>query len=147
MKKTMFMLGLVSAQLAWSADLQSAAGYWQTISEHSGRPTGVVQIYAVGGELRGKVLEVVPDPGGNADPVCDRCDGAFKNRRIIGMEFLWGMQPAHGAWRNGRILDPDNGSIYRASMELTDGGSRLKVRGYVGIPLLGRSQIWRRLPR
>ena len=43
-----------------------------------------------------------------------------------------------------QILDPDNGQVYRSKAHLTDGGSKLNVRGYVGVPLLGRSQIWTR---
>lgn len=45
----------------------------------------------------------------------------------------------------GDILDPDTGSIYRCKLALSAGGSRLVVRGYIGMPILGRSQTWQRL--
>jgi uncharacterized protein (DUF2147 family) len=49
-----------------------------------------------------------------------------------------------GEYTGGRILDPDNGKLYRCRMVLTDDGSRLDIRGYIGVPMLGRSQIWLR---
>ncbi|HYS86791.1 MAG TPA: DUF2147 domain-containing protein [Bradyrhizobium sp.] len=44
----------------------------------------------------------------------------------------------------GKILDPDNGKVYSSKIWLTDGGKKLNVRGYIGVSLLGRSQIWER---
>jgi uncharacterized protein (DUF2147 family) len=49
-------------------------------------------------------------------------------------------------WSGGRILDPENGKIYRCTIEVVDGGKRLKVRGYIGISLIGRTQYWDRVP-
>ena len=47
-------------------------------------------------------------------------------------------------YSGGEILDPDDGKVYRCSMRLVDGGRKLEVRGFVGIPLLGRTQTWLR---
>ena len=44
----------------------------------------------------------------------------------------------------GHILDPNNGKVYRSQMRLGDGGRKLDVRGYIGLPLLGRTQTWLR---
>ena len=44
--------------------------------------------------------------------------------------------------RGGQILDPDNGKVYRSTVRLTDNGKKLNVRGYIGVPMLGRSQTW-----
>ena len=41
-----------------------------------------------------------------------------------------------------QILDPDNGKVYRSKLRLTDNGKKLSVRGYIGVPMLGRSQTW-----
>ena len=60
------------------------------------------------------------------------------------MQIVWGMHPDGDEWGGGAILDPDNGKIYKARMRLTDNGRTLIVRGFIGIPLFGRSQTWSR---
>lgn len=44
----------------------------------------------------------------------------------------------------GEIIDPDNGKVYKCKMAVKDNGKKLEVRGYIGVPLLGRSQTWLR---
>jgi uncharacterized protein (DUF2147 family) len=48
-------------------------------------------------------------------------------------------------YEGGTILDPDTGKLYKASMSLDPEGSRLTVRGYIGLPIFGRSQNWTRV--
>src|SRR5205807_9635756 len=86
-----------------------------------------------------RALLVVADP---ADSVCGKCPGDRHGRRIVGMEILRHMRQDGDEWSGGEILDPENGKTYRARMKLTDGGQKLVLRGYIGWPLLGRSQTW-----
>lgn len=58
------------------------------------------------------------------------------------MQILWNMRPDGDSWSGGEILDPESGKTYRAQMKLADGGRKLVVRGYIGLPLFGRSQTW-----
>jgi uncharacterized protein (DUF2147 family) len=60
------------------------------------------------------------------------------------MTFLWGLRASGGEWTGGAVLDPKNGKIYNAKLKLIDGGRKLEVRGYIGMPLLGRTEIWLR---
>ena len=60
------------------------------------------------------------------------------------MTILSGMKRDGDEYNGGNILDPDNGKVYRSKLALADGGKKLNVRGYIGIPMLGRSQIWLR---
>ena len=61
------------------------------------------------------------------------------------MTILWGLtQSGNGSWENGSILDPNTGNVYSAKVELQDGGRKLLVRGYLGIALLGRTEVWLR---
>ena len=50
-----------------------------------------------------------------------------------------------GLWDGGEILDPNNGKVYKVRLKPVDGGARLEVRGYIGAPLLGRTQTWTRV--
>lgn len=120
------------------------AGFWNTVSDVDGKPTAVVEIRQVDGELSGVVraLLVAAEP---QDSICAKCPGERKGQRIVGMEILRHMRPQGDEWGGGEILDPENGKTYRARMHLEDGGRKLIVRGYIGFSLFGRSQTWFRI--
>jgi uncharacterized protein (DUF2147 family) len=122
-----------------------AAGYWTTVDDDGKTATSVVHIYAKGGKLHGKIVELI-NPR-EKDPKCSACDGARRNQPIVGMEILWGLEKDGDEWSGGRILDPKNGKEYKCYIEVIDAGKRLKVRGYIGIALLGRTQYWRKAAR
>ena len=62
------------------------------------------------------------------------------------MSILYGLkQENNNQWNKGEILDPENGKTYHCLLRLMENGEKLKVRGYVGVPLLGRSQTWIRV--
>ena len=74
------------------------------------------------------------------------CPGDKKNAPMMGLVIVWGMQ-RHGAkYENGSIMDPRDGSIYHAQMEVSPDGQKLFVRGYLGVSLFGQTQTWDRLP-
>ncbi len=133
---------LFMAASAQSQPLDSPVGYWTTIDDESGEPTSVVKIGARGKELYGVIVKLLKPEDQNAK--CDECSGAKKNKPVLGMEIIWGLQKDDDEWAGGRILDPGNGEEYRCYISLENGGKQLKVRGYVGISLFGRTQYWRR---
>jgi uncharacterized protein (DUF2147 family) len=72
-------------------------------------------------------------------------DPTLRDRRVEGLEILRGLAPRpDGTWGNGRIYDPATGNTYTCQLTL-DGDHRLRLRGYVGIPLIGRTTIWTRV--
>ncbi|WP_428246413.1 DUF2147 domain-containing protein [Ferrovibrio sp.] len=140
----LFCLVLTQAE---AADLASPVGTWRTIDDETGSERSVVEIAEVGGELQGRIVKIFLRPDEKPDPVCDKCEGERKDRPVIGMTFLWGLKPDGSSkteWAGGAILDPKNGKVYNAKAVLADGGQTLRVRGYIGTPLLGRSQVWKR---
>lgn len=120
----------------------SPVGLWTTIDDDGKTPKAVVQIEQRGTKLFGKIVELIrPD---RPNPKCDECEGALKGKPILGMQILWDLERDGDEWANGKILDPNNGKIYRCYIEVVEGGTQLKVRGYIGISLLGRTQYWRK---
>jgi uncharacterized protein (DUF2147 family) len=122
----------------------SATGLWRTIDDSTGKARGLVRITEVSGQYQGKLEKTFPQPGEDSNPECDKCIGTRRDQPVIGMTILWGMIKQDEEYQGGEILDPENGKIYRAKMKLADGGKTLHVRGFVGISLLGRTQVWMR---
>ncbi|MEL3892856.1 DUF2147 domain-containing protein [Ferrovibrio sp. MS7] len=140
------LLCLASAP-AEAADLSSPMGRWRTIDDETGSERSIVDIALVGGELQGRIVKIFLRPDEKPDAVCDKCEGERKDQPIIGMTFLWGLKPDGSSkteWAGGAILDPKNGKVYNAKAALADNGQTLRVRGFIGTPLLGRSQVWKR---
>lgn len=125
-----------------SAKALSPVGKWKTIDDDTGKPKSIVEIWERDGKLYGKILSLFREPDEDQDPVCDKCEGFRKDKRVIGMTFMWGLSEDGDEWSGGKILDPDNGKIYRCYIEVQDGGKKLKVRGYIGVSLFGRTQYW-----
>ncbi len=137
------LFALFTAGLAaLASDPGSPAGRWKTFDDRTGAVHGLVELTEVKGELQGRILKSY-DPQ-KPNPTCDLCQGERKGRPVLGMVFLWGLTRRDGEWGGGHILDPDNGKVYRAQLSLQEGGRRLKVRGFIGISLLGRTQVWTR---
>lgn len=121
----------------------SPAGLWKTVNE-KGEPEGLVRITEVAGEFRATVEKVYSPPAPVAEPRCLDCTGELKDKPVIGMQILRGMRWDGEQYAGGEILDPNNGKFYRCLMRVVDDGRRLEVRGYIGISLFGRTQVWLR---
>ena len=128
---------------AAAAQSSTPAGLWKTVNER-GEVEGLVRIAEVAGELRGTVEKVYSPPAPNAHPLCLDCTGERKGKPVIGMQILSGLRWDGAQYSGGEILDPNNGKSYRCLMRLAEGGRKLEVRGYIGISLFGRTQVWLR---
>jgi uncharacterized protein (DUF2147 family) len=84
-------------------------------------------------------------PTDTGDAVCDKCTDERKGQPIIGMTIVNGLKKNGEKYDGGKILDPDNGKIYKCKMTLNKAGDELEVRGYIGFSLIGRSQTWKRI--
>jgi uncharacterized protein (DUF2147 family) len=136
------LMSLMSAIVPALAQEASPVGLWKNIDDVSGKPKALIRISEDKGELRGQIEKLFPAAGEDPNPKCTACSGAKKDQPVIGMVFMSGLKKNGDEYTDGEILDPDNGKVYRSKMSLAEGGKKLKVRGYVGVPMFGRSQVW-----
>jgi|SRR5579862_1888575 len=126
----------------------SPVGLWQGTDPGTKQPTGWFLISEHDGIYAGVIAKMFLKPGEDANAVCDRCKDDRHNHPWLGLEIIRGMKLARdNKYGGGTILDPRDGKIYDAVMTVSPDGQTLVVRGYVaGIELLGRDQLWTRLP-
>jgi uncharacterized protein (DUF2147 family) len=139
MRKAVFLLVLLLSTAA-RADYPSPAGEWRTFDDKTGKERSLVRLEERNGALFGIVVSTV-DPAESAK-TCDKCDDDRKGKPSIGLEVIRDMKLDNGIWKGGTLLDPETGGIYHGTIRLEPDGSHLVLRGYIGIPLLGRSQTW-----
>jgi uncharacterized protein (DUF2147 family) len=140
-----FALTLPTAVRA--AEHAGIVGRWKALDEDLRTTRAIIDIDidGQGQQIVGRIVELLVGPGEDPDPVCEKCQGTDRDRRIRGLGILFvGPLAANGEYR-GRILDPEEGTVYRCVVTVDSGGNRLTIRGYIGIPLLGRTQTWVRV--
>ncbi len=145
MKRAAQRIIWTSVLVLWSGMLMGAgsiAGDWKTIDDETGKTKSIVRITETeDGEFEGQVIEILHSDRG-PNPKCDKCPGEFKGKPVKGLVILWGLKAdKKNQYKGGEILDPTKGKIYKAKVELLEDG-KLKVRGFIGFALIGRSQIW-----
>ena len=133
---------IVAAALPLSAQDMSPVGRWRTVDDKTGQTKSIVEITDVNGELRGTVVKVFAPPAPSDNPLCKKCPEPRKDKPVVGMEILWGLKRDGSEYTGGRVLDPEEGKIYRGKVRLLEAGKKLELRGYIGVSLFGRSQTW-----
>lgn len=119
---------------------QSPTGTWVTVNDDD-QPESHISIYTENGKLYGKIIKILNPARVNAK--CDKCEGERKGKPVLNMVVMEGLVKNGNKWE-GDIVDPKNGKVYSCFIEL-ENQDRLKVRGFVGFSLLGRTEYWRRL--
>lgn len=140
--KRLLHIGLVCAVFAFTSMTlygQEVFGTWKTIDDATGKARSLVEIYSEDGKVYGKIIELI-DPD-KPNPVCDKCSGEDKDQPVIGLTFIKGLEKDGNEYNSGKILDPENGKLYQCYITLEE-EDKLKVRGYIGISLFGRTQYW-----
>ncbi len=136
---SIFTLPVIAAVL-------SPVGRWKTIDDESGKVRSIVDITQHNGLLQGNIEKVYLQKGEHKTDVCKLCSGEQHNKPIWGMKIFWNMKKVgQNLWKDGTILDPHNGKTYRCELALGKDGKTLTVRGYIGLPIFGRSQTWIRI--
>ena len=140
---------LVAGLLGLCATLVMAqatpVGLWKSIDDETKAEKSLIRITDNGGVLSGKVEKILTD---KTDAKCTECTDERKDQPVQGMTILRNVKASaedKGVWEGGDILDPNNGKVYKVRLKPIDGGKKLEVRGYIGMPMLGRTQTWLRV--
>jgi uncharacterized protein (DUF2147 family) len=143
-KKKNNMKKIVSLIVLWASLSNALAGvdlknadeivgvYW------SPKKDAKIEIYKRGGHYYGKSIWVATIRKDSKNP-----DETLKNRDVLGIELLTGFSFNEDSYADGKIYDPESGKTYDCKMTLT--GKMLKIRGYIGISLFGRTEIFERI--
>lgn len=151
MRIVFLLLAMCGATTA-AAQQPSVMGTWLTAS-------GVAQVRIAAcsdpaqGPICGFVVGLINPKGANGQPVAPEAatdyrnpDSALRGRKVIGMPLIWGFKATSepNTFENGQIYNGENGKTYSANIALQPDG-KLRLRGFVGTPLLGETQLWTRV--
>lgn len=119
-------------------------GRWITWDKKTRKPASIIKIWQSKGKFYGKVDKIYRVNGAKPSDRCKACKDLRRGRPILGMVVLRDAKLKGNKYVNGFVLDPRNGKDYHCVLSLSPNGKILKLRGYVGIPLFGRTTQWSR---
>jgi uncharacterized protein (DUF2147 family) len=148
MTKTLFFITLfLSVTTPLGADPGSIFGVWNT-DKHDAK----LEFFSCGDKVCGKIIWVKEPkyihekdgPVGTTKTDRKNPDPALRNRPVLGLQIMQGLTPkGNNKWADGACYDPETGKTYKCKMQLTSSG-KLKMRGYIGISLIGRTMVMTR---
>jgi len=136
-----YILFFLLCSFAISVNAQTIFGKWNSFDEETKKLESVIEVYKKDGKAYAKIISIVDTE--RQDALCLECKGKRKNQPILGMDILSGLKQKGDEWSGGKILDPKNGKEYKCYIKLLDMDT-LKIRGYIGFSMFGRTAIWKR---
>lgn len=116
-------------------------GKWKYTDEQDGQEKSIVEIYEVNDRYNGRIVELLPS---SRRTHCEKCYGDLKGKPLTGMVVLYDLKKTSNGGRDGKLLDPGSGKVFSCYIEL-EGKDRLKLRGYLGIPSVGKTLYYNRV--
>ena len=126
---------------SFSMNAQTIFGAWNSFDEETNRLESVIEVYEKNDQVFAKIIKITNLENQGATSI--NCSGERKNTPILGMNILTGLKKDGDEWSGGKILDPKNGKEYKCYIQLLDENT-LKIRGYIGFSMFGRTAIWKR---
>ncbi|MCG7656853.1 DUF2147 domain-containing protein [Wielerella bovis] len=125
--------------IATTASAAGIEGKWRTIDDETKKPKAIVQISQNGNQFNGTIVGLAQ----GVDNVCPACGG---NKPLVSLTVVRGLKSKNSnEYDGGTIYDPKGGKTYRVKATLSADGRTLKVRGFIGVSALGRTQTWTRV--
>lgn len=134
--KQLFLLLIMTLSL--TANGQTIVGLWETYDDKTNDKKAIIEIYKKNNLYFAKIVKSFVR---HKNAVCKECKAAKKDKPIIGLVIIENIKKNGKQYDDGTILDPETGEQYSCYMELIN-KNKLKVRGFLGFSILGRTQYW-----
>jgi uncharacterized protein (DUF2147 family) len=145
--KNLLIASLLTLAVGAACAQATPAGLWKTIDDKTKSERALVRITEAGGVFTGRIEKLLAADT-KPDAKCEKCEDDRKDKAIVGLDIVRGVKK-HSSdeelWDGGTILDANEGKVYKVRLKPIDGGKQMEVRGYVGMPMLGRTQTWIRV--
>jgi uncharacterized protein (DUF2147 family) len=153
---TMLVLGITTLSASANESATEAAtapsitnpdavnGIYRSVDDKTGFSRGLTEVTLRDGVLHGTIIKTIPRPNYTPKKICTGCPAPFTNQPIMGLDVFVNMKLVAGKndEYKGKILDPVSGNLYSGHIKLSRDARKLKLRGYVGLPIMGRTQWW-----
>jgi hypothetical protein len=139
--KAIFFVALLTHALFAFAN-NSPTGLWKT-HDDKGKPTGYVRVLEDNGIYTGVIEKGLETD--KEEKYCTSCKDERKDQKLVGMTMMKNVKSKDEGYEGTEILDPFSGNTYRVKLKLKDEGKKMEVRGFVGVSLFGRTQVWERV--
>ena len=141
---SLFVVTWIAAGLSADPAAQ-AVGYWKSISDVKGEVGKVTALWKLSLDPQGQLQGVIVwTPGKPADEKYSSKKAEYNGLPVRGTVWMKGLKKNGDGWNGGTIVDIQNekADVYGCEVKVTEGGKKLAMRGYLGIALLGRTQVW-----
>lgn len=144
MKNLILACFVALSSVSLMAQKATCVGKWTTIDDKTGKKKSTVELYKHDSKLYGKIIYLYPREGRPDNAVCEKCTDDRKDKLLVGLQIVRGLEWDGEVWHSGTIVDPENGKIYKTKMWIDESApDKLNVRGYLG-PFF-RTQTWTRV--